>query len=338
MKRSFLLLCAVLLVLGCALPCAAYRLARMTLAQSTAPSAAEASSAASEEGSGQATSPADTADTVCFTDQSTGQAVELPLQEYLIGAVAAEMPVSWPDEALKAQAVAAHSYALYRRDHSTEENGAWFTADPARRQGCLTDAVLHSYWGTAYAANYARLSALVNAVQTQVLYYGDAPAVTSYFAMSNGRTEASENVWGTALPYLVPVDSSTDTAADNYEYTLNLSAAQLQQLLAERLGIAANLSQQAQWFGTPMLTPSGYVDSLPVCGQTVQGTSLRKALGLRSTCFTVVWQSGTFSFTTRGYGHGVGMSQWGAKALAEQGADYLAILAHYYPGTELRGE
>ena len=86
MKRSFLLLCAVLLVLGCALPCAAYRLARMTLAQSNAPSAAEASSAASEEGSGQATSPADTADTVRFTDQSTGQAMELPLREYLIGA------------------------------------------------------------------------------------------------------------------------------------------------------------------------------------------------------------------------------------------------------------
>ena len=289
MKRSFLLLCTVLLVLGCALPCAAYRLACMALVvQGTAPSAAEAASVTSEESSRVASSPADTADTVCFTDQSTGQTITLPLREYLIGAVAAEMPVSWPDEALKAQAVAAHSYALYRRDHSTEENGAWFTADPVRRQGCLTDAVLHSYWGTA-------------------------------------------------LPYLVPVDSSTDTAADNYEYTLNLSAAQLQQLLAERLGIAADLSQQAQWFGTPVLTPSGYVDSLPVCGQTVQGTALRKALGLRSACFTVVCQSGTFSFTTRGYGHGVGMSQWGAKALAEQGADYRAILAHYYPGTELRG-
>lgn len=337
MKRSFLLLCAVLLVLGCALPCAAYRLACMALAQSAAPSAAEAASAASEESSEQeAPSPADMTATVCFMDQSTGQTVTLSLREYLIGAVAAEMPVSWPDEALKAQAVAAHSYALYRRDHSSGENGAWFTADPARRQSCLTDAVLHSYWGTAYAANYARLSALVDTVQTQVLYYGDAPAGTSYFAMSNGRTEASENVWGTALPYLVPVDSSTDTAADNYEYTLNLSAAQLQQLLAERLGIAADLSQQAQWFGTPVLTSSGYVDSLPVCGQTVQGTALRKALGLRSACFTVVCQSGTFSFTTRGYGHGVGMSQWGAKALAEQGADYRTILVHYYPGTELR--
>ena len=294
MKRSFLLLCTVLLVLGCALPCAAYRLACMALVvQGTAPSAAEAASVTSEESSRVAPSPADTADTVCFMDQSTGQTITLPLREYLIGAVAAEMPVSWPDEALKAQAVAAHSYA--------------------------------------------RLSALVDAVQTQVLYYEDAPAGTSYFAMSNGRTEASEKVWGTALPYLVPVDSSTDTAADNYEYTLNLSAAQLQQLLAERLGIAADLSQQAQWFGTPVLTPSGYVDSLPVCGQTVQGTALRKALGLRSACFTVVCQSGTFSFTTKGYGHGVGMSQWGAKTLAEQGADYRAILAHYYPGTELRG-
>ena len=336
MKRSFLLLCAVLLVLGCALPCAAYRLACVALVQAAPPPEAESASAALEESSSQAPSPADAASVVCFTDQSTGQTVELPLREYLIGAVAAEMPVSWPDEALKAQAVAAHSYALYRRDHSTGENGAWFTADPARRQGCLTDAVLHSYWGTAYAANYARLCALVDAVQTQVLYYGDAPAGTSYFAMSNGRTEASENVWGTALPYLVPVDSSTDTAADNYEYTLNLSAAQLQQLLSERLGIAADLSQQAQWFGAPVLTSSGYVDALPVCGQTVQGTALRKALGLRSACFTVAYQSGTFSFTTKGYGHGVGMSQWGAKALAEQGADYRTILVHYYPGTELR--
>ena len=337
MKRSFLLLCAVLLVLGCALPCAAYRLACMTLVvQGTAPSAAEAASVTSEESSRGAPSPADTADTVCFTDQSTGQTVTLPLREYLIGAVAAEMPVSWPDEALKAQAVAAHSYALYRRDHSTEENGAWFTADPARRQGCLTDAVLHSYWGTAYAASYARLSALVDAVQTQVLYYGDAPAGTSYFAMSNGRTEASEKVWGTALPYLVPVDSSTDLAADHYEYALTLSAQQTAQQLAA-LGLTADLAAPEQWFGTPEYTAAGYVAALPVCGQRITGTALRQALGLRSTCFTVRYESGAFCFTTKGYGHGVGLSQWGAKALAEQGQNFADILAHYYPGTSLSG-
>ena len=336
MKRSFLPLCAVLLVLGCALPCAAYRLACMALAQSAAPSAAEAPSAASEESSEQeAPSPADMTATVCFMDQSTGQTVTLPLREYLIGAVAAEMPVSWPDEALKAQAVAAHSYALYRRDHSTGENGAWFTADPARRQGCLTDAVLHSYWGTAYAANYARLSALVDTVQTQVLYYGDAPAGTSYFAMSNGRTEASENVWGTALPYLVAVDSSTDLNADNYLYTVQFTTEQMQQALAG-LGLLPDPAAPASWFGEAALTPSGYVASLPVCGQSVTGPALRKALGLRSACFTVQYQEGSFLLTTKGYGHGVGLSQWGAKALAEQGQSAEEILAHYFPGTELR--
>ena len=245
------------------------------------------------------------------------------------------MPVSWPDEALKAQAVAAHSYALYRRDHSTEENGAWFTADPVRRQGCLTDAVLHSYWGTAYAANYARLSALVDAVQTQVLYYEDAPAGTSYFAISNGMTEASENVWGTALPYLVAVDSSTDLNADNYLYTVQFTTEQMQQALAG-LGLLPDPAAPASWCGEAALPPSGYVASLPVCGQSITGPALRKALGLRSACFTVQYQEGSFLLTTKGYGHGVGLSQWGAKALAEQGQSAEEILAHYFPGTELR--
>lgn len=89
-------------------------------------------------------------------DQSAGKVVQLSRREYVLGAVAAEMPVSWPDEALKAQAVAAHTYALYCRDHAILQSGAWLTIDPARRQGCLTEPVLRSYWGTAYEQNYAR--------------------------------------------------------------------------------------------------------------------------------------------------------------------------------------
>ena len=334
MKKFFLLLCAVLLVLGTILPLAAYRLTLAVLGRerTDVPDLPAASSAVPAP----KPSPSADADVFYFEDQSTGQAVEISRRDYVLGAVAAEMPVSWPDEALKAQAVAAHSYALYCRDHSARENGAWLTADPARRQGCLTDPVLHSYWGTAYEANYARLSALVDEVLDKVLYYADAPAGTSYFAISNGRTEASENVWGTALPYLVSVDSSSDRSADNYKYTIAFSAAQVQQALSG-LGITADLAAPESWFGAAELSPAGYTKSLSICGQTVSGTTLRRALGLRSTCFTVQYQSGNFSFTTQGYGHGVGMSQWGAKAMAEQGADYAAILAHYYPGTELRG-
>ena len=307
MKKFFLPIFAVLLVLGSILPLAAYRVTRAVLSGAEPASSAVSSPAASAQPPSAV--PSADAETFLVEDQATGQVLELSRQEYVLGAVAAEMPVSWPDEALKAQAVAAHSYALYCRDHTTLQSGAWLTADPARRQGCLTEPVLRSYWGTAYEQNYARLSALVDEVLDEILYYENAPACASYFAISNGQTEASENVWGSALPYLISVDSSTDRSADNYEYTVTFSAEQVQQALA----------------------------GLGICGQTVSGTTLRRALGLRSTCFTVQYQSGNFSFTTRGYGHGVGLSQWGTKAMAEQGKSYADILAHYYPGTQLQG-
>lgn len=343
MKKAFLLLCTLLLVLGSLLPLAGYRLAKAVLGEAAASSEVPASSALPAPGGSLPGTDTGSPETAAFTgdaevflieDQSTGEVQQVPRRDYLIGAVAAEMPLSWPDEALKAQAVAAHSYVLYCRDHATAANGAWLSADPARRQGYLTDAVLHSYWGTRYDANYIRLSALVDSVLTQVLCYEGAPAGTSYFAISNGRTEASENVWGTALPYLVSVDSSTDLSADHYEYALTLSAQQTAQQLAA-LGLTADLAAPEQWFGTPEYTAAGYVAALPVCGQRITGTALRQALGLRSTCFTVRYESGAFCFTTKGYGHGVGLSQWGAKALAEQGQNFADILAHYYPGTSL---
>ena len=268
-------------------------------------------------------------------DQDSGQTFTLSMKDYILGAVASEMPVSWPDEALKAQAVACHSYILYCRDHRSDEDDPWLTVDPARRQGCLTDTVLRSYWGTAYEANYARLSAVLEPVLNEVVYYDGAPAGTSYFAISNGQTESSQYVWGTALPYLTPVDSSTDRDAQDYQVTVTLSDQQVSAALASSLGISTGETDPSAWFGTPSYTPSGYVDSLPVCGQTVQGTALRTALGLRSTCFSILHQEGGFAITTRGYGHGVGLSQWGAKAMAEQGKSWIEILAHYFPGTTL---
>ena len=335
MKKAFLLLCALLLVLGSALPLAGYRLARAVLGRRADVPPAPASSTSAVSEAAPAAFEGD-ADVFLIEDLSTGEVQQVPKRDYLIGAAAAEMPLTWPDEALKAQIVAVHSYALYCRDHASAANGSWLSADPARRQGYLTDAVLHSYWGTDYEANYARLSTLADAVLSDVLCYGGAAAGTSYFAISNGRTEASENVWGSALPYLVPVDSSTDLSADNYEYTVTFSAEQVQQALAG-LGISADLAAPEVWFGPAELTSAGYTKTVTVCGQTVSGTTLRRALGLRSTSFTVQYQSGNFSFVTRGYGHGVGLSQWGTKAMAEQGKSYADILAHYYPGTQLQG-
>ena len=339
MKKTFFLLCALLLVLGTLLPIAGYRLTLAVFGPAQGASSAPLpGTAASEAAPDSAVVPPSDQDSESFllADQSAGAVVSVPRREYLIGAVAAEMPINWPDEALKAQAIAAHSYALYCRDHAAEPASGWLSVDPVRRQGYLTDAVLRSYWGTAYEQNYARLSALVDEVLDEILYYENAPACASYFAISNGQTEASENVWGSALPYLISVDSSTDRSADNYEYTVTFSAEQVQQALAG-LGISADLAAPEGWFGPAALTSAGYTKTVTVCGQTVSGTTLRRALGLRSTCFTVRYESGTFCFTTKGYGHGVGLSQWGAKALAEQGQNFADILAHYYPGTSLSG-
>lgn len=340
MKKAILLLSALLLVLGAVLPLAGYLLAGKLLGTAAPGPAGSApsSSLPSQEPGGLAglTSAAGDDTQVLLCDQDSGQTFTLSMQEYLIGAVAAEMPVSWPDEALKAQAVACHSYILYCRDHRADQDGAWLTVDPARRQGCLTDTVLRSYWGTAYQSNYERLSAVLAPVLGEVLYYDGAPAGTSYFAISNGQTEASENVWDTALPYLSAVDSSTDRSAQDYEVTVTLSDEQVSAALAAALGISTGEMAPSAWFGTPSYTPSGYVDTLPVCGQMVSGTALRAALGLRSACFSIQQQDGEFSITTRGYGHGVGLSQWGAKAMAEQGKSWIEILAHYFPGTTLQ--
>ena len=246
----------------------------------------------------------------------------MPKRDYLIGAAAAEMPLSWPDEALKAQIVAAHSYALYCRDHASAANGSWLSADPARRQGYLTDAVLHSYWGTDYEANYARLSALADAVLSDVLCYDGAAAGTSYFALSNGRTEASENVWGSALPYLVPVDSSTDLSADNYEVTLTLSAPQVRSSSFRR-GWASppTLPRPERWFGET--DPDGLGLCRPLCPSAARPSPARPSGGLWG-CGAPASPSGIRTaascITTQGYGHGVGLSQWGAKGAGRAGA------------------
>ena len=165
----------------------------------------------------------------------------------------------------------------------------------------------------------------------------DEPKSTTVEITSNGQTEASENVWGAALPYLRAVDSSADRAAQDYEVTVTLSAQQVGGARARARGIATEGLDPAAWFGAASYTPSGYVASLPVCGQTVAGTQLRAALGLRSACFTIRWDGGNFAITTRGYGHGVGLSQWGAKAMAEAGKSWIEILAHYFPGASLEG-
>ena len=273
-------------------------------------------------------------------DSGAKQLLQVPLRQYLIGAVASEMPPTWPDEALKAQAIACHSYALYQQQQAGQDAAVtgYFSADPARRQGFMTEEVLRSYWGAAYEENYARISGLVDQVIDGVLTWQGGPAAACYHAISCGVTEASQNVWQEALPYLQGVDSPLDLTSPDYEKTVTYTAQQMYDALTlEECGVQLDGLPREQWFGPAEYTPAGTVRSIQVGGTALSGPQVRRMLGLRSACFQVAYGDDCFTVTTRGYGHGVGLSQYGAAALARTGSTCPQILAFYFPGTQLTG-
>lgn len=271
---------------------------------------------------------------VLLYDAASEGVVEVPLVEYLIGAAACEMPETWPDAAIQAQMVASHSYILYRRDHCSNPEDGWATVNSALGSGWTNTEVLQIRWGENFQTNYDRFAALAEEVKQAVLLYGEQPAATCYHAISCGHTEASQNVWVEALPYLQGVDSIWDKYAEDYEVTVQYSRQQFYDAMAMNLGVTPQGDAES-WLGESVWDKAGYVKEITLCGTTFSGTQVRDALSLRSACFAIAWREGQFVITTRGYGHGVGMSQYGACSMAEGGASWKEILAYYYPGTTL---
>ena len=154
--------------------------------------------------------------------------------------------------------------------------------------------------------------------------------------MSDGKTEAAENVWQASLPYLVPVESEGDVLSPDYAVTETFDQKTMRYLLEQAFG-GVTLSDQdpAGWIEPLERSGSGYLLSVRVGDRTVHGQELRNALSLRSSCIEISYGGGTFTVKTKGYGHGVGMSQYGADFMARQGVVCAGILAHYYPGTVL---
>lgn len=265
--------------------------------------------------------------TVTVWDAATQQERTLPLQEFLVGLAACEMPPEWPAAALCAQMVAGHSYALALGDAPLQVNSAqclgWTDAD-----------ALKARWGDDYERFHALLVQAAQTVGNSVLTYDGSPAAACYHSISAGHTEASQNVWETALPYLQGVPSPADLAADGYETTVEYSPEQVSAALTSLELEPGN--DPAAWFGDAVRDDAGYITAQTVCGTAVSGTKMRRAFHLRSASFSVEYNGTSFCFTTHGYGHGVGLSQYGAKALAEQGRTWQEILLYYFPGCEVR--
>ena len=274
-------------------------------------------------------------------DRGTGEIFELDAGQYILGALASEMPPSFHQEALRAQAVAAHTWAVYsaamHREYPDETIlGADFSVDTTRDEGYLSQERFFSRYGATAELYWPKLTESAEWAATRLLFYDGEPALAVYHAMSCGMTEASENVWQAALPYLVPVESKGDLLSPDYQVTETFDQKTMRYLLEQAFdGVALDEGDPAGWIQPLETSPSGYLISVQVGDQTVHGQALRHALSLRSSCMEVSFSGGTFTIETRGYGHGVGMSQYGADFMARQGTDCAGILAHYYPGTEL---
>ncbi|MDO5602003.1 MAG: SpoIID/LytB domain-containing protein, partial [Oscillospiraceae bacterium] len=238
--------------------------AALLLPQSTGGQSAPAVPAASQP---QPSAASPSGETVSLLDEATGEVLTVPVEQYLIGAVAAELPADYQPEALKAQAVASHSYLLACREANQQKEelkGAWLAVNTKARQGYVTDEVLRAMWGDAYEENYAKFSQALSGLAKQVLTYDGKPALACYHAISRGQTESSENVWGQPLPYLVSVDSSYDLTADGYLDTVTYTPQEMSDMLSVNF-IGADLSgAPAEWFGEPVRTEAGYVKELPV--------------------------------------------------------------------------
>ena len=260
----------------------------------------------------------------------------MSMADYLPMALAGEMPASFKSEALKAQAVALRTYALYLRQ---SPKAAHPEADICTSSSCCAAAfdeqAMRSSWGDSFEGYYAAVCAAVKATDGQYLCWEDQPILAVFHSSSEGFTEAGENVWS-ALPYLQSVSSpETDSDVRSFVTTVEVSPEDFRASILRTFPGLSFPDEPGAWLGELELNSAGRVGSLEVAGQEISGLAMRQLFALRSTDFSLVWNGAAFVFTVSGYGHGVGMSQYGANVMASEGADYAEILAHYYPGTQL---
>lgn len=269
-------------------------------------------------------------ETITVFRNGTDEQETLAMRDYLIGVVLCEMPAEFEEEAIKAQAVVAHTYAKYQLERSST-----LTDSSETHQAYNDEAELKERFGSNYEQYYQKVAACVDAVYPQILTYEKEPILAAFHAISGGRTETASNVWGGEYPYLVAVDSEGDSLCKEYTMTKSIPEQEVKKTLTDALKGVKLSGKPAEWMVIQKNTPSGYVETVQIGDQSLSGQQIRSLFALRSADFSIRYQDKSFTFTTQGYGHGVGMSQYGANYYAKQGQTYDEILTHYYPGTTL---
>lgn len=316
-----------LLLTGCGLVLILYLLPVFWPADQAEPRTAETVSAPQD-------TPADiqNIDYSTVTVEIDGTPTALPLETYVAGVVAAEIPNDFPEEAIRAQAVAARTYAVYklsrgRPDVHPDAN----LCNDYHHCAAYRDVAVE----TAAGSDYSRVQRAVEDTAGQILTYDSAPIAAVFHCVSGPRTESAKDVWGEDIPYLQSEVSPGGSAYSAYEDAVTVSADDFRQAVADAFPAADVSGAPETWFKASVRSAAGGIITVQLGGATVEGTAVRELFGLQSTNFTITTDEDSITFHTIGYGHGVGLSQYGAKYMAEQGAEYQEILAHYYRGSTL---
>lgn len=247
----------------------------------------------------------------------------LPLDKYLVGVLLAEMPADFPPAALEAQAIAARTFTLQKLN-ARKHSDADICSDSTCCQG----------WLDPEGTNCGALELAVRDTDGLVVTYDDALIDATFFSCDGGRTESALAVWGSNVAYLQAVDSPESDDSRRYAEEKQFSEQELLDLLrAAHPEIAPG---DVPWFRDLTYTDGGGLATATIGGVTLTGPELRRLLGLRSTDMEIAQGSGAVTIRTQGFGHRVGLSQYGAKAMAEEGSDFVEILTHYYQGTSIR--
>lgn len=255
-----------------------------------------------------------------------GAIEEIPLEEYVVGVLSGEMPTSFEIEALKAQAVAARSYVLKKIEKNRKNE--YDVVDTVSNQVYLDDEELKIKWGLDYDNKITKIKQAVLETKGEYLTYNNQVIEAFFFSTSSGMTENCDEVFSESLPYLVSVDSHYDSISPSFEVNKEFSLETFYQLL----GLPYEKILKVMITKT---TSTGRVKELTINGNQFTGSEVYSKLSLKSTFFEIKQDNEIVKVTTKGYGHGVGMSQYGANGMAQEGYNYEEILTHYYVGTSI---
>ena len=272
---------------------------------------------------------------VYFSDEKVIK--EMDIEEYLMGVVCAEMPASFEKEALKAQAVAARSYAIYRMENpSGEHTGAAVCTDFTHCKAYKKIETAQKQWGKDADKYSEKIKQAIDETAGEILTYDGEVALAVFHSQSGGgRTENSSDVWGGDVPYLVSVESHGEENAPNFYSSAVFSFEEFKEkILSQNSEAKLNTPED---IGKSEISEGGSVKSITIGGVVFTGREIRTLFNLRSSCFKIFADEGNVRFEVTGYGHGVGMSQYGANTMAKEGIDYKKILTHYYSGTQIEG-